>query len=99
MTLPLPQPLAETATVRFPAANQALAAIREQVLRLDPDEQRILLRTLREIERLDTVLADLHLFLPTIEICFYGVTSRNDAGQRLSAQRLRKLIRRWNAAK
>jgi len=80
-----------------PSADQALADIREQFLRLDPDEQRILHRILRQAERLDAALADLHLFLPTIEICFYGVRSGGNTGHRLSAQSLRSQIQQWDA--
>ena len=80
-----------------PSADQALADLREQFLRLDPDEQRIFHRILRQAERLDAALADLHLFLPTIEICFYGVRSGGNTGHRLSAQSLRSLIQQWSA--
>jgi hypothetical protein len=78
-----------------PAADPIIADIHEQYLRLDPDEQRILLRILRRAERLDAALANLHLVLPTIEICFYGV---RPGGRRLAARTLRKLIQRWDTA-
>ena len=80
------------------SANHAIAVIREQFLRLDPDEQRILRRILRQAQRLDAALSDLHLFLPVIEICFYGVRSGGNTGHSLSVRSLRKLIRQWDAA-
>ena len=78
------------------SANQALATIREQFLHLDPDERRILLRILRQAQRLDAALSDLHLFLPVIEICFYGIRSGGDTGHSLSPKHLRKLVRQWD---
>lgn len=51
--------------------HQALAVIREQFLGLDADEKRNLHRILRQAQRLDSALADLHLFLPVIEICLW----------------------------
>lgn len=80
------------------SGKQALAAIREQFLRLDPDERRILRRLLRQAQRLDAALADLHLFLPVIEIYFYGVRPEGNTGQSLSPKHLRKLIQKWDAA-
>lgn len=99
MTRPFQQRRIEESAAEYATAKLALNAIREQVLRLDPDEQRILHRILRQAERLDAALADLHLFLPMIEICFYGIRSEGNTGHSLSAKRLRKLIQRWNAAK
>lgn len=87
--------LDQSSGIVFPASDSAIVAIQEQYLRLDPDEQRILLRILRQAERLDAALADLHLVLPTIEICFYGVSS---GGRRLAPQSLRKLIQSWDTA-
>jgi hypothetical protein len=81
-----------------PDTDAALAAIREQFLRLDPDEQRVLRRIVRQAERLDLALADLHLFLPVVEICFYGIRADGNTGQRLTPQRLRRLLRRWAIA-
>lgn len=78
------------------SAHQALANIREQFLHLDPDERRILLRILRQAQRLDAALSDLHLFLPVIEICFYGVRSGGNTGHSLSPKHLRKLVRQWD---
>ncbi len=89
------KPLDQSSAIDYPASDSALVAIHQQYLRLDPDERRILLRILRQAERLDAALADLHLVLPTIEICFYGVSS---GGCRLATQSLRKLIQRWDAA-
>ena len=97
MKRPFQQSHSDGLDVNSPSANQALADIREQVLRLDPDEQRILQRIVRRAARLDAALADLHLFLPTIEICFYGVRSGGNTGHSLSAQGLRRLIKRWDA--
>jgi hypothetical protein len=79
-------------------ADAALAAIREQFLRLDPDEQRVLRRIVRQAERLDLALADLHLVLPVVEICFYGTRANGNTSLRLTPQRLRKLLRRWAVA-
>lgn len=81
-----------------PATNAALAIIREQFLRLDPDEQRILRRIVRQAERLDSALADLHLVLPVVEICFYGIQPAGDTGHRLTPRHLRKFIQRWQVA-
>ncbi len=80
------------------SADQPLAGIRAQYLRLDPDEQRFLRRILRQAERLDADLADLHLFLPVIEICFYGTRSGGNTAYSLSPKQLRKLIGNWDRA-
>lgn len=53
------------------------------------------LRIFRSVERLDCALANLHLVLPTIEICFYDVGADS---RRLAAKPLRKVIQRWDAA-
>lgn len=85
-------------SAREHSSQQSLAAIRVQFLRLQPDERQILRRILRQAERLDSALADLHLFLPAIEICFYGVQSGGNTAHRLSPKQLRKLIQHGDAA-
>ena len=97
MNRPSKQRLTENSAIES-SANQALDAIRKQFLHLDADEQRILRRILCQAQRLDAALADLHLFLPVIEICFYGVRSGGNTGHSLSVRSLRKLIRQWDAA-
>ena len=97
MNRPSKQRLTENSAIES-SANQALDVIRKQFLHLDADEQRILRRILCQAQRLDAALADLHLFLPVIEICFYGVRSGGNTGHSLSVRSLRKLIRQWDAA-
>lgn len=95
MKRPIPHQLGNRSASEIPAVDSAITVILEQYLRLAPDEQRILLRIVRQIEQLDASLADLHLFLPTIEICFYGVGT---GSRRLAAQSLRRLIQSWDTA-
>lgn len=95
MKRPFQHRLGKRSVIEISAVDSTIEDIREQYLHLDPDEQRILLRILRQVERLDAALADLHLFLPTIEICFYGVEA---GSRRLAARPLRMLIQSWDAA-
>lgn len=79
--------------IESPTIDPALANIRQQLLRLDSKEKLILQRILRRAELLDTALADLHLILPVVQICFYGIRSGCHAGHALSPTRLRRLMR------
>jgi hypothetical protein len=76
-------------------AEDAKAHIRDQFLRLDSDERVIFMRILRQAERLDAALVDLHLVLPAIEICFYGISKQGEAPHSFSPRTLRKLMKRW----
>ena len=76
------------------AAPQDLCSqIRDRYQRMPSEEKAQLIQILHQLTDLDEQLADLHIFLPVVDITFYGLGTETIRSATISPDKLLELIR------